>query len=108
MADADASLAQPRDLTRVEMNAVGEPDATRHPAGFLKEIDWPQAIHLEAEPLFVLGLAQVGVKLAVVALGETGAFGHEILGDRKRRARRERDANLRARLGIVKQLEHAF
>ena len=70
MADADARLAQPRDLLRIEMNAVGEPDAARHPAGFLEQVDRPQAVHLEAEALFVLGLAQVGVKLAIVALGQ--------------------------------------
>ena len=106
MADADARLAQPRDLPRVEMNAVGEPDAARHPAGFLEEVDRPQAIHLEAEALFVLGLAEMGVKLAVVALGQARALGHEILRDRERRTGRERDADLGARLRIVEELQH--
>ena len=70
MADSDFRLAEPSDLVRVEMNAVREPDAARHPARFLEKIDRPQAIHLEAEPLFVLGLAEMRVKLAIVALGQ--------------------------------------
>ena len=85
-----------------------EPDAARHPACLLEKIDRPQAIHLEAEPLFVLGLAEMGVELAVVALGKLRAFDHEILRDRERRTRRERDANLRAGLWIVEQLQHAL
>ena len=57
MADADAGPAQPRDLVGIEMNAMREPDAARHPARLLQEIDRPQAIHLEAEPLLVVGFA---------------------------------------------------
>src|SRR5271165_2423274 len=85
MADADIRLAQPRDLVAVEMNAMREPDATRHPARLLQEIDRPQAIHPEAEPLLILGFAQVGMQLAIVALGKPCAFAHEALRDRKRR-----------------------
>ena len=70
MADADARLAEPGDLLGIEMNAVREPGAARHPAGFLEEIDRPQAIHLETEALLVVGLAEMGVQLAVVALGQ--------------------------------------
>ena len=79
MADADPRLAEPGDLLSIEMNAVGEPGAARHPAGFLEEVDRPQAVHLEAEALLVLGLAEMGVKLAVVALSQARALGHEIL-----------------------------
>ena len=39
MADADAGAAEPRDLLVVEMDAVREPRALRHPAGLLQEID---------------------------------------------------------------------
>ena len=70
--------------------------AARHPAGFLQQFDRPQAIHLEAKSLFVRGLAQVGVKLAVVALREPRALGHQI-------AWRSRTANrARARRGFAR------
>src|SRR5260370_39524196 len=67
MADADTRASQPRDLFSVEMNAMREPDAARHPTGLLQKIDRPQAIHSKAEPLLVVRLAKVGVKLAIVA-----------------------------------------
>ena len=106
MADADTRPSEPGDLLGVEMDAVREPDPARHPAGLLQKVDRPQAVHFEAEPLFVVGLAEVGVKLAVVALGQPGALAHQVLRDRERRARRERDADLRARLRVVEQLQH--
>ena len=70
MADADARAPEPPDLLRVEMDAVREPGALRHPAGLLEQIDRAQPIHFEAEALLVLGLAEMGVQLAIVALGE--------------------------------------
>ena len=72
MADADFALPSRAISLGVEMDAVREPDAARHPACLLEKIDRPQAIHLEAERLFVLGLAEMGVKLAIVALGKLG------------------------------------
>ena len=106
MADSDFRLAEPRDLLGIEMNAVREPDAARHPAGLLKKIDRPQAIHLEAELFFILGLAEMCVKLAVIALRKLRALDHEVLRDRERRTGRERDANVRAGLRVVEQLQH--
>ena len=46
------------------------------------------------------------VKLAVVALGEARAFPHQLPVDREGRARRERDADPRAGLRVVEQLQH--
>ena len=60
--------AEPLDLVGVEMNAVGEPGPPRHPAGLLQQLDRPHAVHRQAEALLVGGLAEMGVKLAVVAL----------------------------------------
>src|SRR6202162_819065 len=105
MADADFRLAEPGDLLSIEMNAMRDPDAARHPACLLEKIDRPQAIHLKAEPFFILGLAEMRVELAVVALGQARAFDHESLRDRERRTGRERDADVRARLWIVEQLQ---
>ncbi len=89
--------AEPRDLLGVEMDAMREPRAPRHPARLLEQIDWPQAIHFQAEALLVLGLAEMRVQLAIVALRQRRAVAHQPLVDRERRARRERDANLRRR-----------
>ena len=108
MADADAGLAEPRDLLRVEMDAMREPGALRHPARVLEQIDGAQAVHLQAEALLVRGLAEMGVELAIVALGERGAVAHQPLVDRERRAGRERDADLRAGLRVMEQLQHAL
>ena len=74
MADSDFRLAEPGDLLGVEMNAMREPDPARHPACLLEKIDRPQAIHFEAEALFILGLAEMRVKLAIVALGQARKF----------------------------------
>ena len=108
MADADAGAAEPPDLLRIEMDAVREPRALRHPAGLLEQIDRAQPIHFETEALLVLRLAQMSVQLAIVALGESGAVAHQPLVDRERRTRRERDTDLRAGFGIVEQLQHAL
>ena len=91
MADSDAGAPEPADLLRAEMNAVREPRPLRHPAGLLQQIDRPHAIHLQAEALLVLRLAQMGVQLAVVALGEARGLAHQPLVDRERRTGRERD-----------------
>src|SRR5208337_5103014 len=85
VANADAGLAEPRDLLGVEMDAVRQPDPARHPARFLQKVDRPQAVAIEAELLLVVGLAEMRVQLAVVALGEARALDHEIFGDRERR-----------------------
>ena len=66
MADADARPPEPADLLRIEMDAVREPGALRHPARLLEKVDRAHAIHFEAEPLLVLGLAEMGVQLAIV------------------------------------------
>ena len=108
MADSDAGAPQPADLLGAEMNAVREPGPLRHPAGLLQQIDRPHAIHLEAEALLVLRLAKMGVQLAVVALGEPRGLAHQPLVDRERRTGRERDADLRAGLRIVEELQHAL
>ena len=99
-------MPRPSDLLCVEVNAVREPDAARHPARLLKQFDRPQAIHREAKLFFIFGFAKMRVELAVVALGKPCALAHEILGDREGRTGRERDPNLRARLRIVEQLQH--
>ena len=82
-----------------------EPDPARHPAGLLEEIDRPQAIHVKAELLLVVGLAEMGVKLAVVRFREPCAVDHQALVDRERRTGRERDADPRAGIRIVEQLQ---
>src|SRR3984957_14295247 len=105
MADSHLRLAEPRDLLSIEMNAVREPDAARDPACLLEKIDRPHPIHFEAELFFILGLAKMRVELAVVALCKLRAFDHEIFRDRERRTGRKRDANLRARLWIMEQLQ---
>src|SRR4029077_8293317 len=106
MADTNFRPAQPRDLVSIKMNAVREPDPARHPSCRFKKIDGLQTVHFEAEALFILGLAEMSVKLAVVTLCKLRAFAHEILGDRERRTGRESDANVRAWPRIMKQLQH--
>jgi len=59
MADADPRRAEPLDFVGVEMNAVGEPGPSRHPAGLLQQLDRPHAVHRQAEALFVRGLAEM-------------------------------------------------
>ena len=108
MADADARRAEPPNLVVVEVDAVREPGATAHPAGLLQEIDRPHPVDVEAEPLLVGGFAEMRVKLAVVALGETRGLDHQRLVDGERRTGGERDADVRARRGIVKQFQHAL
>ena len=99
---------EPPDLLRIEVDAMREPGALRHPAGLLEQIDRPQPVHFQAEALLVLGLAQMGVQLAIIVLGQRGAVAHQPLVDRERRARGQRDADLRSRPGIVEQLQHAL
>ena len=108
MADADARPPEPTDLFGVEMNAVREPCALRHPAGLLEQVDRAHFVHVEAEALLVLGFAEMRVQLAIVPFGEPRRIAHQPLVDRERRAGRERDADLRAGLGIVEELQHAL
>jgi hypothetical protein len=108
MADPDAGAPQASDFGGAEMDAVREPDALRHPARLLQEIDWAQAVGRQAEALLVLGLAEMGVELAVVALGEGRAIRHQPLADRKGRAWRERDADVGAGPGIMEKPQHAL
>ena len=66
MTHANAGAAEASDLLGAEMNAMGEPGARAHPAGFLEKIDRPHGIDVEAEALFVLGFAEMSMKLAIV------------------------------------------
>ena len=100
--------AEPADLLRVEMDAMRQPGAAGHPAGLLQQLDGPHAIHRQAEALLVLGFAEVGVQGTVENLGEARGLAHQFAVDRERRARGERDANLRAGSRVVKELQHAF
>ena len=74
MTDADAGAAEPPDLLGAEMHAVREPGPRTHPAGLFEKIDRPHGIDVETETLFVLGLAEMGVELAIVQFGESARY----------------------------------
>ena len=106
MADADPMAAEARDLLVVEVDAVGEPDAIGQPAALLQVVDRPAAEVLQAVLVLVVGLAEMGVQPAVEALGEPDAVDHQPLGDRERRAWRQRHLQHRALAGVMIAAEH--
>ena len=108
MADRDARLADTGDLLFVEMNAVRDPGAGRHPSRLLEQVDRPHAEGGDAVDVLFLRLHEVGVKPAVEAVGERGRPGHYLLGHGERRAGRQSDLDHRTRSRIVIEIQHAL
>ncbi len=62
MRDRDAGLRQPRDLRRIEMDAVREPHAVMQPAHIVEVVERPAAEARLAERGLVLGLGEMRVQ----------------------------------------------
>ncbi|MDF9864741.1 hypothetical protein M2437_003723 [Methylorubrum pseudosasae] len=85
---------------------VGEPSPPRHPADLFEVIDRALAERLQAEGVLVASFAEMGVKRAIVALGQHGALAHQPLGDGEGGAGGQPDPHHRAGLGIMEQAQH--
>ncbi len=96
MAYANTCLAEPLNLIIVEVNAVGKPYPIIHPAQLFHIINWPAAKMLKAVIIFIMGLAEVGMAGAIVAMGEFHRFGHQPFGNGKGCARGKRHLQHRA------------
>ena len=85
----------------VDVDAVREPHVVAEPAEPLEVLDRPAAEALLAEPLLVDRLGEVRVQAHAARARERGRLAHQRLGDRERRAGRDRDPRHRARRRVV-------
>ncbi len=106
MADADSCAGKASDLVLVHMHRMGEPDVVAEPAELVHIGDRPLAEALQRVALLVDGLGQMGVQAHAMAPGDGRALAHQLGRDREGRARRQRDLQHGAGLGIMIGADH--
>ena len=104
MGNAGAGGGEAADAVRIELHAVGVPDVFAQPAKALGVFGRRHAEALARIGHVVVVFGQVGVQAHVHAGERTrqqGRFAHQVAADRKRRARRQADADHRVAGRIV-------
>ena len=101
VAHPGARRPQPRNLVRIEVDAVRQPGAIAKPAHLLQIIDGTQAKARKAERLLIQRLRQMGVQPHIELGRESGALHHDLLGHREGGAWGQRNLDLRPGAALV-------